>query len=190
MYTHAPTLSRGTWRIAVLISDGKKSLRDIMSDTVCMTNPLSTSSGCSSPLGSPSGVKCLSSSLASSSVELPLWLSLGPIRLSEELLLNSLHLWMTLKFIHATNHKLTIPTIEQMHKLFSHLIHCFEIHKQRQQLKAPDMLMSFQIRWYGNRWFTWIFVGLSVCSHSFVGRSFLAILCEHNVSHLWKNCNG
>ncbi len=105
-----------------------KSLRDIMSDTVCMTNPLSTSSGCSSPLGSPSGVKCLSSSLASSSVELPLWLSLGPIRLSEELLLNSLQLWMTHKFIHATNHKLTIPTIEQMHKLISHLIHCFEIH--------------------------------------------------------------
>ncbi len=62
--------------------------------------------------------------------------------------------------------------------------------KQRQQLKASDMLMPFRIRWYGTRWFTWIFVGLSVCSHSFVGRSSLAILCEHNVSHLWKNCNG
>lgn len=98
-----------------------------MSETVCMTNPLSTGSGCSSPLGSPSGVKCLSNSLASSSVELPLWLSLGPIRLSEEPLLNSLHLWTTLKCIHPTKHKCTFPTTEQMHKLFPHLIHCFEI---------------------------------------------------------------
>lgn len=48
------------------------------------TYPLLTASGCSSPVGMPSDVKCFRNSLASSKAEEPFWLSLGPSRLSLE----------------------------------------------------------------------------------------------------------